>query len=87
MREIKQPQILSYLGRFTLLHLFTYILIGFVFLIFQDTLQNPGELHWTIMNTFRPLGMMAVVGQIIRVATLHLSFIPFTVLFKNPKAG
>ncbi len=86
MREIKQPQILSYLGRFTLLHLFTYILIGFVFLIFQDTLPESRRIALDYYEPFRPLGMMAVVGQIIRGLAFAFVFYPFyQVLFKNPQ--
>jgi hypothetical protein len=84
MKAIQQPQILPYLGRFTMLHLLTYILIGFLFNIFQNTLLESGRIALDYYEPFRPIGIMTMIGQILRGLTFALVFYPFyNVLFEN----
>lgn len=84
MKAIQQPQILPYLGRFTLLHLLTYILIGFLFNIFQNTLPESGRIALDYYEPFRPIGIMAMIGQVLRGLAFALVFYPFyNVLFEN----
>ncbi len=86
MRKNNRPQILPYLGRFTLLHLLTYILTGSVFLLFQDTLPETGRIALDLYEPFRPLGLIVVIGQILRGLAFALVFFPFyNVLFENTR--
>jgi hypothetical protein len=86
MKQVNRPQILPYLGRFTLLHLIAYILIGFLFLLFQDLLPESRRVALDLYEPYRPLGLMAVGGQVLRGLAFALVFFPFYhVLFENPR--
>lgn len=86
MKEIKQPQLFSFLGKFTLLHLITYIIIGYFFLIFQDSLPESKRIALDFYEPFRSPDFMSIIGQILRGLAFALIFYPFyNTLFKNPR--
>ena len=86
MSKIERPQLLPYLGRFTLLFLATYYVIGLPFLVFQAALPESGRIALDFYESFRPFGLMAVAGQILRGLAFAIVFYPFyNVLFENPR--
>ena len=86
MNEIKRPQIIPFLGRFTLLHLITYIIIGYFFLIFQDSLPESKRIALDFYEPFRSPDLMSIIGQILRGLAFAFIFYPFyNILFKNPR--
>jgi hypothetical protein len=86
MNKIERPQLLPYLGRFTLLFLVTYFAVGLPFLVFQLALPESGRVALDFYETFRPFGLMAVAGQILRGLAFALVFYPFyNILFENAR--
>ncbi|TVR70660.1 MAG: hypothetical protein EA408_10625, partial [Marinilabiliales bacterium] len=86
MNKIERPQLLPYLGRFTLLFLLTYYVIGLPFLAIQSALPESGRVALDFYETFRPVGFMAVVGQILRGLAFALVFYPFyNILFESAR--
>jgi len=86
MNKIERPQLLPYLGRFTLLFLVTYFVIGLPFLAIQSALPESGRVALDFYETFRPFGLMAVVGQILRGLAFALVFYPFyNILFESAR--
>lgn len=86
MQKTRRPQLLPYLGKFTLLHLLTYTIIGYLFLAFQGSLPESGRIALDIYEPFRSPGFMAIAGQILRGLAFALIFYPFYhTLFENPK--
>ena len=86
MNQMERPQILPYLGRFTLLHLVTYFIIGLPFLALQSTLPDSGRIAIDFYEPFRFIGFMTVAGQVLRGLAFALVFYPFyNVLFENPR--
>jgi hypothetical protein len=79
MKKIERPQLLPYLGRFTLLFLATYYVIGLPFLVFQSALPESGRIALDFYETFRPIDLMAVAGQVLRASHLPWFFIRFTI--------
>lgn len=86
MHEVKQPRILPYLGRFTLLHLIAYVLVGLAFIKFQGALPESGRIALDLYEPFRPIELMNIIGQILRGLAFALVLYPFyNVLFKNQR--
>ncbi len=86
MNKIERPQFLTYLGRFTLLFLATYYLIGLPFLAFQSALPESGRMALDFYETFRPFGLMAFAGQLLRALAFALVFYPFyNILFETTR--
>ena len=84
MNKIERPQLLPYLGRFTLVFLVTYFLIGLPFLAFQSALPESGRIALDFYEPFRPFGFMAVTGQLLRGLAFALVFYPFyNIPFEN----
>ncbi len=84
MIKSDKPQLLPYIGRFTLLFLATYYLIGLPFLVFQSTLPESGRIALDFYETFRPIGLMTIAGQVLRAIAFALVFCPFyNILFEN----
>ena len=84
MNNFEKPQLLPYLGRFTLLFLSTYYVIGLPFLAFQAALPESGRIALDFYETFRPFSLMAVAGQMLRGLAFALVFYPFyNILFKS----
>ena len=86
MNKIERPQLLPYLGRFALLFLTTYYVIGLPFLALQSALQESGRIALDLYETFRPIGLMAVDGQVLRALAFALVFYPFyNILFESTR--
>ncbi len=86
MQKTRRPQLLPYLGKFTLLHLLTYTIIGYLFLAFQGSLPECGRIALDLYEPFRSLGLMTIAGQILRGLAFALVFYPFYhTLFENPR--
>lgn len=86
MNQFERPQLLPYLGKFTLLHLVTYFIIGLPFLTFQSALPEYGRIALDFYEPFRFVGIMAVAGQVLRGLAFALVFYPFyNVMFKTPR--
>ena len=86
MNKIERPQLLPYLGRFTLLFLATYYVIGLPFLAIQSALPESGRIALDFYETFRPFGLMAITGQLLRALAFALVFYPFyNILFETTR--
>lgn len=86
MKKINRTQLFSFLGKFTLLHLLTYSLIGYFFLIFQNSLPESGRIALDLYEPFRPLGFIVIAGQLLRGLAFALVFYPFcNTLFEKPQ--
>lgn len=86
MDEVKRPHIIPFLGRFTLLHLVTYTITGYLFLAFQDSLPESGRVALDFYEPFRSPGFMSIIGQTLRGLAFAFIFYPFyNILFKNPR--
>ncbi|HEX6304308.1 MAG TPA: hypothetical protein VFZ76_08970 [Anaerolineales bacterium] len=67
----------GYIGRFTIVHVIVYTLIATVFLIMQDGLPNSTQVALETFNPYRPIGLIATSGQILRSVVLALVLYPF----------
>lgn len=86
MNTNARPQLFPYLGRFTLLFLATYFVIGLPFLALQSALPESGRIALDFYEPFRHFGFMAVAGQLLRGLAFALVFYPFyNILFENTR--
>ena len=77
MNMIKKRKFWSYLGRFILLHLVIYSIIGTGFLIFQNALPASERVALDFFQPYQPLSMMTILNQIIRGGVMGLILYPF----------
>jgi hypothetical protein len=68
----------GYVGRFTVIHVLIYTLFAFIFLfIIQDILPEPTQVALETFQPYRPVGLIATSGQILRSIVLALVLYPF----------
>lgn len=87
MKEITKKDFLSYVGRFTLIHIITYTVITILFSIFQGLLPSSGRVALEFFEPFRPFSFMTVLLQIVRGGILALILYPFYDIIVRGKQG
>lgn len=76
---MKEPDrsLWGYVGRFTVAHVIIYTLMATVFLIVQNTLPTSTQVALETFTPYRPVGLFATSGEVIRSVILALVLYPF----------
>jgi hypothetical protein len=67
----------GYVLRFTVVHIFFYIVFATIFLLIQDALPEPTRIALETFTPYRSIGVVAILGQILRSIVLALVLYPF----------
>jgi hypothetical protein len=68
---------LGYLGRFTLVHVLAYVLVGAVFLSIQDAIPAADRVAIDFFEPYRPIGITVLGWELVRGALLAVVLSPF----------
>lgn len=66
-----------YVLRFTVVHVFIYMVTGAIFLTVQDALPGPTQVALETFTPYQPLGIIVIMGQVLRSVILALILYPF----------
>jgi hypothetical protein len=77
----------GYVGRFSLVHLVAYALVGLVFVSLQDALPAADRVAIEFFEPYRPFDGLALLSQVARGAVLALVLIPFYDAFVRRDRG
>lgn len=67
----------GYVGRFTLVHVFAYAVVGTTFLFLQSSLPQTDRVALTVFEPYRPLDLSVVLSQAARGAVIAIILAPF----------
>lgn len=87
MTTVFDRSLWAYVGRFSLVHLLAYVLIGAAFVTLQDALPPADLVAIEFFEPYRPFDVAALLAQVARGGVLALVLAPFYDRFVNRDRG
>lgn len=84
---MKAERFWPYVGRFSLFHLISYVLISVPFLVLQNTLPDSERVALEFFATYRSLSLLIIAGELLRGAVLGLVLFPLYKLIVKGNLG
>lgn len=75
--QIDTRRLWGYIGRFTIVHVIVYTVVAALFLAAQNTLPEPTQFAFETFLPYYPIGIISILGQILRSIILALVLYPF----------
>ncbi len=87
MAKTNGKKLLSYLGRFALLHLVINTAFAFLFLSIQRSLPEANRVALDVFSPYQPFSLSTVITQFIRILACGMVLYPFYDIITNGRRG
>ncbi|MDA3881399.1 MAG: hypothetical protein PF436_13500 [Prolixibacteraceae bacterium] len=84
---MKTQNLLKFVARFAIVHLLVHSLFAFVFVFMQNSLPEANVVALDLYDPYRPVGLISVLGQLLRGIAFALVVFPFYSIVFERKMG